>query len=171
MFTVIFFICKNSNFVIHLTVFRAVYMAECFRAVYIAKSVFDMLTKIDFKKVGRGVRMDFVLYFHQSHAWIWFKIAFLEPKKSIWNCRTPMQNNSSILAVMAFWMTWSRCQFHTKQSRYPWYWVISFCGWKMGLAHDTVQMKFSNIKIIWTKTCRFDGDLFSAKLSLPYAQY
>ena len=37
------------------------------------------------------------------------------------------------------------------------YWFASFCRWKMGMAHDTVQMEFLNVQIVWIKRCRFDN--------------
>ena len=39
-----------------------------FDFVYSAKSVFTMLTKDNFEKMGSGVRLGFVHYFCQSHA-------------------------------------------------------------------------------------------------------
>ena len=88
-----------------------------FRAICMAQSVFAMLTKNSFKKMGGGVRMAFILYFHQSHAWIWFKIVLWKSKKSIQMCRTFLQKNSNVLTVIVSWMACCSCQFNTKESR------------------------------------------------------
>ena len=41
---------------------------------------------------------------------------------------------------------------------WPWQSFTSFSGWK--IAHDTVEMDFSNIKNAWTKRCRFDALIY-----------
>ena len=72
----------------------------------------------------------------------------------------------NVLVVIVLCMTWSRCQFHTKQSRNLLNVILVFFGSKMGMAHQTVQMEFSNITIIWT-----NADLIIIFLDiLPFAQ-
>ena len=105
--------------------------------------------------------MDFVLYFHQSYAWLWWNIVLWESKKSIYNCSTPLQKNSSLLAVIASWKACSRCQFHIKQSRNLLTMILVhiFLWGKdrndtLGYANVIVKQKK---KIVRTKTCRFDA--------------
>ena len=58
-----------------------------------------MLTKKDFKKVTGGVRIHFVIYFHQSHGWIWFKIVLWKSKESTYKYRTLLQKNPNVLTA------------------------------------------------------------------------
>ena len=58
------------------------------------------------------------------------------------------KNFLNVLVVIVLCMAWSRCQFRTKQSRNLLNVILVFFVSKMGMAHQTVQMEFSNITII-----------------------
>ena len=101
--------------------------------------------------------MDFVLYFHQSHAWIWFKIVVWESKKSILNCRCPLQEIWNVLThpivdglkLMSILCKTKEKSFDTDShlsvhERLEWYMTL-------------LKWNFHNIKTVWTKLCRFDA--------------
>ena len=63
----------------------------------------------------------------------------------------------NILTYLVLWMAYWRCESHAKQSRSFDADTVSYTPvddrWKC--AHDTIQMEFSNMKIVWTIMCRF----------------
>ena len=80
------FLCKNSCYVIHRTVIRMfVSVQSCIRGHL----------KMIFEEVGRDVRMDFALYFHQTHAWTRFIEIQKQPFRGVHSkrCSDNMQQN------------------------------------------------------------------------------
>ena len=107
--------------------------------------------------MGVGVRMVFVLYFDQSHSWIWFKIVLWKSQRSIQICRTFLQKNSNILTVVnVSWMAWSRCQFNPKGNRNLLTLMLVYILLWVNDRNGTTLFKWSfETKIVWTKTYRF----------------
>ena len=165
----ILFICKK---VILLFIQLLFDCSIRLRVVYMAKSVFAMHTKMILKEWAVVWGWGWILsnVFIKVRAWIWFKIV-------IRKFRTPLEKNSSVMAVITLLVASIRWQFHTKQSQES---VETGTGSHLCLGerwerYMTLFRWSFQTKIFITKTCNlmhiFIGTfLFSTKVRLPFAQ-
>ena len=160
----ILFFCKNSDSIIH--------SAVIWLCVSVPSRIHGLASfcytdkKCIFKKIGVVNRS------------ISFKIFLWKSKKSIWNCRDPLQKNSNVLTVIISWMVCSRCRWRVvdvvgktnlsqnkSEILWRWYWSSSFWPCSNRIFKQIIRTKASDLMHIF-----IGMSLFSTKPGLSFKQ-